>query len=65
MNFVTYTIYNVAGSALWVCACTVAGYFFGNFDIVKDHFEGPLRNPYTGGTLFIDRVDAIAVRQRK
>lgn len=31
--------YNLIGDSLWVIICCVAGYFFGNFPIVKEHFS--------------------------
>ena len=39
MNYRYFLIYNVAGAALWVGICTIAGYFFGNIAIVKNNFS--------------------------
>jgi membrane-associated protein len=39
MPFARFTAFNVAGGLLWVLACLLAGYFFGNIPIVKRNFE--------------------------
>lgn len=39
MHYPTFLWFNVVGGLLWVGLCTVAGYFFGNIDAVKKHFE--------------------------
>ena len=39
MHYPTFLWFNVAGGILWVMLCTVAGYFFGNIEAVKKHFE--------------------------
>jgi membrane-associated protein len=39
MNYPTFLFYNVVGGIAWVFICTLAGYFFGNFPIVKENFE--------------------------
>jgi membrane-associated protein len=39
MHYPTFLWFNVAGGILWVVLCTVAGYFFGNIEAVKKHFE--------------------------
>jgi membrane-associated protein len=39
MNFVRFQVYNVLGAALWVVACCVGGYFFGNIPFVREHFS--------------------------
>lgn len=39
MNMARYQSYNLLGALLWVVACTVAGYFFGNLPIVREHFS--------------------------
>ncbi len=39
MHYPTFLWFNVAGGILWVVLCTVAGYFFGNIDVVKKNFE--------------------------
>ena len=39
MHYPTFLWFNVIGGLLWVGLCTVAGYFFGNIEAVKKHFE--------------------------
>lgn len=39
MNLARFQLYNVLGAALWVVACCVAGYFFGNIPFVREHFS--------------------------
>jgi membrane-associated protein len=39
MNYPTFLFYNVFGGIAWVFICTLAGYFFGNFPVVKENFE--------------------------
>jgi len=39
MHYPTFLWFNVFGGLLWVGLCTVAGYFFGNIEAVKKHFE--------------------------
>lgn len=39
MTYPTFTVYNVAGAAIWVGVCVMAGYLFGGIQIVKDNFE--------------------------
>lgn len=39
MHYPTFLWFNVAGGILWVVLCTVAGYFFGNIEVVKNNFE--------------------------
>jgi len=39
MHYPTFLWFNVVGGILWVVLCTVAGYFFGNIEAVKKHFE--------------------------
>ena len=38
MNYSTFLLNNIIGGILWVCAFTLIGYFFGNFQFVQDHF---------------------------
>jgi membrane-associated protein len=38
MNYIKFFSYNVIGAILWVLICTLAGYFFGNIEIVKKNF---------------------------
>jgi membrane-associated protein len=37
MTLVRFQLYNVTGALLWVISLTVAGYFFGNIPVVRDH----------------------------
>src|SRR5215469_2379560 len=37
MQYARFAIYNVAGALLWVLACTLAGFFFGNIPVVKNN----------------------------
>lgn len=39
MTYAKFLLYNVVGAALWVVICVGAGYFFGNFEVVKKNFE--------------------------
>lgn len=39
MNYGYFLLYNVIGAFMWVFICTLAGYFFGNIDIVKENFS--------------------------
>ena len=39
MHYGTFLFYNVTGGLAWVLICSLAGYFFGNFEPVKKHFE--------------------------
>jgi membrane-associated protein len=39
MHYPQFLFYNVAGGIAWVLICTLAGYFFGNFPVVKENFE--------------------------
>lgn len=39
MHYPQFLWFNVLGGLLWVASCTLAGYFFGNVPIVKEHFE--------------------------
>ncbi|MFZ5572439.1 MAG: DedA family protein [Thermodesulfobacteriota bacterium] len=39
MNYTRFIVFNVVGGVLWVASLTLAGYFFGNIPIVKQHFE--------------------------
>ncbi len=38
-NFKTFIRYCLIGATAWVTICCGAGYFFGNFPIVKEHFS--------------------------
>ncbi|MFM9025027.1 MAG: DedA family protein [Planctomycetaceae bacterium] len=39
MHYPQFLFFNVVGGLAWVLICTLAGYFFGNFEPVKEHFE--------------------------
>lgn len=39
MSYGKFVLYNIAGAGAWVVVCVGAGYFFGNFEIVKNNFE--------------------------
>jgi membrane-associated protein len=39
MNYASFFFYNVVGGLAWVLICTLAGYFFGNIEVVKENFE--------------------------
>lgn len=39
MHYRTFIVYNVVGAFIWVTSLTLAGYFFGGLDIVKNNFE--------------------------
>ena len=38
MKFSRFQFFNITGAALWVFGLVIAGYFFGNIPVVKDHF---------------------------
>ncbi|MGV7209552.1 VTT domain-containing protein [Oxalobacteraceae bacterium A2-2] len=37
MTHTRFQLYNITGATLWVVLLTVAGYFFGNMPVVRDH----------------------------
>jgi membrane-associated protein len=39
MHYPQFAFYNVIGGLAWVLICTLAGYYFGNFETVKKNFE--------------------------
>lgn len=39
MNYRVFITYNVIGGIVWVVGLTLAGFFLGNIDIVRDNFE--------------------------
>ncbi len=39
MDYPRFIFFNVTGALLWVGLCTGAGWFFGNIEWVKSHFE--------------------------
>ncbi len=38
MNYKKFIEYNIIGGVIWVCAFTLAGFFFGNIPAVKENF---------------------------
>ena len=38
MSYRQFVIYNIVGGCTWVLSCTIAGYFFGSREIVKNNF---------------------------
>lgn len=39
MNYGRYITYSIGGAVLWVTLLTLAGYYFGNIEIIKNNFE--------------------------
>ena len=39
MGFTRFQIFNVVGALLWVIGLVMAGYFFGNIPIIRDHLN--------------------------
>ncbi len=39
MNYSRFIFFNITGGLLWVGLCSGAGWFFGNIEFVKKHFE--------------------------
>jgi len=39
MSYAVFAMWNVSGAVTWVVGLTLAGYFFGQIPIVKNHFE--------------------------
>lgn len=39
MNYKTFISYNIIGGAVWVLGLSLAGFFLGGFDIIKNNFE--------------------------
>ncbi|MFQ3651929.1 MAG: VTT domain-containing protein [Gemmataceae bacterium] len=39
MRYPRFALYNVLGGLFWVVSCTLAGYWFGSWEVVKNHFE--------------------------
>ncbi|HMF14673.1 MAG TPA: DedA family protein [Gemmataceae bacterium] len=42
MRYFQFALYNVVGGVAWVLLCVLSGYFFGNVEWVKRHFEAVL-----------------------
>ena len=38
MSYRQFAVYNIVGGCAWVLICTMAGYFFGSWEIVKNNF---------------------------
>jgi membrane-associated protein len=38
MRYRWFLMWNITGGALWICAFTLAGYFFGSIPVVKENF---------------------------
>jgi membrane-associated protein len=64
MTRVSFVLYNLAGATAWVSLCLGAGWFFGNFPIVKNNFS-----LVTIGIVFVSilpmLVELIAHRRRR
>ena len=39
MHYTTFITYNIAGGVLWVSMFTLLGYYFGNFQLIKENFH--------------------------
>lgn len=39
MPYRTFTIFNIVGGALWAVGLTIAGYFLGQIDVIKNNLE--------------------------
>ncbi len=39
MHLIKFQLYNVAGALIWVVGLILAGYFFGNIPIIRDHLN--------------------------
>ncbi len=39
MGFGRFQMFNISGALLWVLALVVAGYFFGNIPVIRDHLN--------------------------
>lgn len=39
MNLLRFQLFNVSGAVLWVAGLVMAGYFFGNIPLIKDHLN--------------------------
>lgn len=39
MRMASFQMYNVAGAVAWVAGLSVAGYFFGNIPVIRDHLS--------------------------
>jgi membrane-associated protein len=39
MSFPRFQLYNISGGVGWILSLLVAGYFFGNIPIIRDHLN--------------------------
>jgi membrane-associated protein len=39
MHYRTFVVYNFVGALLWAVGVTLAGYYLGQIDVVKDNIE--------------------------
>lgn len=39
MEYPVFLLYNVIGGIFWICLFVLGGYFFGNIQLVQDHFS--------------------------
>ncbi|WP_151448492.1 VTT domain-containing protein [Lacisediminimonas profundi] len=39
MSFAKFQFYNVTGAVIWVAGLVMAGYFFGNIPVIRDHLS--------------------------
>jgi membrane-associated protein len=54
MRYAKFLFFNIIGAVLWVIACTLAGYFFGNIPIVKDNFS-----LFVGGIVVVSLIPVV------
>ncbi len=64
MRYGRFMLYNVLGGLLWVGVCIVAGYYFGNLEIVKKNFSLVVLG-IIGLSLLPPIIEAIRSRGRK
>lgn len=39
MTYAKFVLYNIVGGVMWVAICLYAGYFLGQFDMIRNNFE--------------------------
>jgi membrane-associated protein len=39
MSYRWFLTYNIAGAVMWICAFSLAGFFFGSLPIVRENFS--------------------------
>ncbi len=54
MNYRYFISYNIIGAVIWVGLCTMAGYYFGGLQVIKDNFSTVLL-----GIIFVSVLPAI------